>query len=94
MNAADFGNSRCAALLLSEAGHQSDSLLKYGIPHGKKTALMLAAVNGWHKIVQILVDKEARMQDDANMTALVYAAYNGHVECVKILARPEKGIVV
>ena len=46
---------------------------------------MVAAYYGNAGCVRILAEKEARMQDGFNSTALVYAVYNDHLECVKIL---------
>jgi len=39
-----------------------------------------------------LAEKEAKMQDGSGLTALMLAARNGHLECVKILDPLERGM--
>ena len=54
---------------------------------------MIAAGKGHAGCVRILMSKEARMvTNDCRNTALMIAAYNGKLECVKILAPLEKGM--
>ncbi len=47
---------------------------------------MVAAHYGKTGCVRILAEKEAGMKDENGWTALILAAMNGHLECVKILA--------
>ena len=53
---------------------------------------MGAGLRGRTECVRILAEKEAKMQDGNNNTALMYTAENGQLECVKILAQLEKGM--
>ena len=53
---------------------------------------MVAAYYGHAGCVRILAEKEARIQDNAGKTALMFAAHMGHLECLKILAPKEEGM--
>ena len=46
---------------------------------------MCAADNNHVACVEILVDKEARLQNAEGWTALIYAAMNNYVDCAKLL---------
>ena len=55
--------------------------------------MMIAAQYGKTACVRLLMSKEARMQEQTyDGTALMFAASQGHLECVKLLAPLEKGI--
>ena len=59
------------------------------IDSGGRTALMLAATKGYHKLVTMLIRspeiyREAR--DSRGQTALIHAARTGHLEIVRLLA--------
>ena len=56
------------------------------------TALMLAAFNGHSKCVELLIEREARMQDSEGTTALMLAAKSGRKDCVNLLLKKEMGM--
>lgn len=53
------------------------------------TCLMYAAQIGSVSIVQLLINREQRMQDDDGKTALMYAVINGHTNIVELLCSSE-----
>ena len=53
------------------------------------TALMVAADKGHTECVELLLVKEAGMQDRKGWTALMYATYNNRLECARLLAKKE-----
>lgn len=54
--------------------------------------MMLAAYKGYASIVEILMPKETRIQDDEGRTALVYALFGQHKDVVKLLIDSERDI--
>ncbi|EFO60972.1 Protein 21.1 [Giardia lamblia P15] len=52
---------------------------------GGRTALMCAAANNHASCVEILVSKEARLQNAEGWTALIYATMNNYIDCAKLL---------
>ena len=56
----------------------------------KCTALMLTAAGGYTKCVELLIEKEAKMQDSEGITALMYAAKYDKKECTNLLLDKEK----
>ncbi len=54
---------------------------------------MVAAYYGHAGCVRMLIEKEARMQDEKGMTALMHAASQGHSDTVAILLEKEKGML-
>ncbi|TNJ30207.1 Kinase, NEK [Giardia muris] len=50
-----------------------------------KTALMHAAIRGDIKTVKLLAEREAQTKDEYGWTALMWAAYKGHEDCVSPL---------
>ena len=73
VDAVRIGCVQCVKKHISEAGQK----YREGM-----TALMIAAKLGHLDAVQLLVEKEARMQDNESRTALMYAIMNKHPECV------------
>lgn len=81
-------------LLKAHVGKVMDGMYKHGRWNlFAPTALMLAAAHNNVEVVKRLVaTEEARMQNSHGWTALMYAAVNGHLECVRLLKDVEAGL--
>lgn len=76
IDAADRGDVSAVMQHIDQAGARTS---------GGRTALMCAADNNHVACVEILVDKDARLQNADGWTALIYAAMNNHIEYAKLL---------
>ena len=83
------GNVEAVQYFLNQEGFDPDEQLISGVNKGPVGGLFLAAQNGHHKVVEILVAAEVDLNlvrgDGA--TALLVAAQCGHHEVVKILVK-------
>ena len=86
--AAENGCDKCCRKYINQAGKTKTHKIK-NTEYKGVTALMLAATNGYTKCVELLAEKEARMQDSNGWTALMFAAKSGHLDTVKALADRE-----
>lgn len=97
-------NGRTALMYAAAASRFEAARLLYKIESGMRgnrgeTALMAAAHAGSGSIARLLVSKEAKCMGfyepeiPEEHSALMIAAYNGHVACVRILAQSEHSLV-
>jgi len=80
--AAENGCPACCRKYLKQAGKKSSRM-------GGKTALMIAAENGFPCCVSLLVDKERTHRAPGQVTALMLASAHGYDACARILAPAE-----
>jgi ankyrin repeat protein len=89
MRACENDHVQAAELLLDEGSPEDVNRAN----HKGWTALMLAAFNGFHEVVELLLDYDARAELGRQVakstiyTALCYAAWSGHAECVVALVK-------
>ncbi|TNJ27539.1 Ankyrin repeat protein 2 [Giardia muris] len=83
MLAAYRGHADCAQLLLPEVGKQSIKE-QNGFP-SRTTALMIAVNQNHSEIVELLLPYEQEMKDNYGRTSLMYAAREGHINCIPLL---------
>lgn len=97
-------NGRTALMYAAAASRFEAARLLYKLEFGMRgnrgeTALMAAAYAGSGSIARLLVSKEAKCMGFyepeilEEHSALMIAAYNGHVACVRILAQLEHSLV-
>ena len=97
-------NGRTALMYAAAASRFEAARLLYKLESGIRgnkgeTALMAAAYAGSGSIARLLVSKEAKCMGlyepeiSEEHSALMIAAYNGHVACVRILAQSEHSLV-
>lgn len=97
-------NGRTALMYAAAASRFEAARLLYKLEFGMRgnrgeTALMAAAYAGSGSIARLLVSKEAKCMGfyepeiPEEHSALMIAAYNGHVACVRILAQLEYSLV-
>ena len=60
----------------------------------EKTALMHASINGNPRIVELLLEKGAKVdeKDNRKMTALLHASEGGHTKIVDLLLKKGAGV--
>lgn len=82
MVAAQKDRSSSARMLLAAGASPNAVSAKYGT-----TALMMAAMNGYHEVVEVLIRGGANInaQNKSGFTALMLAARGGHMQTVKVL---------
>lgn len=81
-----------AVLAKSQTVAEYLAALEYGLQTKQEgiTALMLAAGTGNEEMVDILKEKEAKMQSHSGQTALMCAAVNNYPNCCKKLRNEQK----
>ncbi|ESU40118.1 Ankyrin repeat protein [Giardia duodenalis] len=94
MRAAERGDAEAVKALvpLQKGRKMTKDVTINGWQISRGTALMRATACGHAKVVRLLVEHEGGMQDNCGYTALMWAAYSNNPECVKLLARKEKGM--
>ncbi|TNJ26222.1 Ankyrin repeat protein 2 [Giardia muris] len=82
MYACEAHNLAIVKLLLAEAG--METMEKGDLPKGT-TALMIAAMNGFEDMVELLLPYELGRINDEGLTALAIAIQHAHYDCARLL---------
>ncbi|MBR2125299.1 MAG: ankyrin repeat domain-containing protein [Akkermansia sp.] len=82
MVAAMYDRASSARSLLAAGARPDEATANYGT-----TALMMAAMNGYHEVVEVLVQNGAdlNLRNKSGFTALMLAAQKGHAQVVRLL---------
>ena len=82
MVAAMYDRASSARSLLAAGARPDEATANYGT-----TALMMAAMNGYHEVVEVLVQNGAglNIRNKSGFTALMLAAQKGHAQVVRRL---------